>query len=65
MSHPLISCDDHLDLGYLPADLFQSRLPAALKDRAPRIEERNGQAVWMCDGRVWGNWNGRKRRRRR
>jgi uncharacterized protein len=61
MSGSLISCDDHLDLGYLPADLWTSRLPAALRDRAPRIEERNGQTVWMCDGKVWGNWSGRPR----
>ena len=61
MSNDLISCDDHLDLGYLPADLWETRLPAALRDRAPRIEDRNGQAVWICDGKVWGGWSGRKR----
>jgi len=51
MADRLISCDDHMDLGQLPADLWERRLPAALRDRAPRIEERDGQAVWMCDGR--------------
>jgi uncharacterized protein len=53
MADRLISCDDHMDLGQLPADLWERRLPAALRDRAPRIEERDGQAVWMCDGKVW------------
>ena len=53
MADRLISCDDHMDLGQLPADLWETRLPAALRDRAPRIEERDGQAVWMCDGKVW------------
>ncbi len=59
MANDLISCDDHMDLGQLPADLWEQRLPAALRDRAPRIEERDGQAVWICDGKVWGTWGGK------
>jgi len=59
MADRLISCDDHMDLGQLPADLWLTRLPASLRDRAPRIEERDGQAVWICDGRVWGSWGGK------
>src|SRR5256714_11426819 len=55
----LISCDDHMDLGQLPADLWTERLPAALRDRAPHIEERDGQAVWICDGKTWGTWGGK------
>jgi uncharacterized protein len=55
----LISCDDHLDLGQLPADLWATRLPAALHGRAPHIEERDGLAVWVCDGKVWGSWAGK------
>src|SRR5205807_1569691 len=46
-------------LGQLPADLWVTRLPAALRDRAPHIEERDGQAVWICDGKVWGSWVGK------
>ena len=60
MTDRLISCDDHMDLGQLPADLWLTRLPAALRDRAPRIEERDGQAVWICDGKVWGSWSGKQ-----
>ena len=59
MANELISCDDHMDLGQLPADLWTTRLPAALRDRAPHIEERDGQAVWVCDGKVWGSWGGK------
>ena len=59
MAHQLISCDDHMDLGQLPADLWVARLPASLRDRAPHIEERDGQAVWICDGKVWGSWSGK------
>ena len=59
MTDRLISCDDHMDLGQLPADLWLTRLPGSLRDRAPRIEERDGQAVWICDGKVWGSWGGK------
>src|ERR1044071_3907322 len=61
MPDRLISCDDHMDLAQLPADLWTTRLPAALRERAPRIEERDGQAVWVCDGKVWGSWAGKPR----
>src|SRR5262250_3150002 len=56
----LISCDDHMDLSQLPADLWTTRLPASLLDRAPHVEERDGQAVWVCDGKVWGRWDGKQ-----
>ena len=59
MANVLISCDDHMDLGQLPADLWLTRLPPEFRDRAPRVEERDGQAVWMCDGKVWGTWGGK------
>ena len=59
MAYPLISSDDHMDLGQLPADLWTTRLPAALRDCAPYIAERDGQAVWICDDKVWGTWGGK------
>jgi predicted TIM-barrel fold metal-dependent hydrolase len=59
MTDRLISCDDHMDLSQLPADLWTTRLPASLLDRAPHVEERDGQAVWVCDGKVWGRWDGK------
>src|SRR5688572_33017907 len=59
MTDRLISCDDHMDLSQLPADLWTTRLPASLLDRAPHVEDRDGQAVWVCDGKVWGRWDGK------
>lgn len=56
MTTTMISADDHIDLGYLPSDLFLERLPARFKDRGPRVEERNGKEMWVCDGAVWGDW---------
>lgn len=58
MSYRFISCDDHADLQYLPDDLWTSRLPQHLVERGPRVQERNGMLVWVCDGEVWGRWAG-------
>ena len=43
MTDRLITCDDHMDLSQLPADLWTTRLHASLLDRAPHVEERRGQ----------------------
>jgi uncharacterized protein len=42
MDYKMISADDHLDLQYLPTDLWTKHLPKALRHRVPHIEERNG-----------------------
>ena len=60
LNHPLISCDDHLDLNQLPGDLWTDRLPDRFRDRAPHIEEKDGRAFWVCDGEVWGAWSGKQ-----
>ena len=61
MDYQLISADDHLDLQYLPADLWTARLPRALHERAPRVESRDGTSIWVCDGGIWGRWAGTRR----
>jgi predicted TIM-barrel fold metal-dependent hydrolase len=61
VAYELISSDDHIDINYLPADLWTSRLGDRFGDRTPHVEERDGQAVWICDGRVWSAWRGRPR----
>ncbi|HKA28794.1 MAG TPA: amidohydrolase family protein, partial [Candidatus Binatia bacterium] len=50
----LYSCDDHLDLWNLPRDVWGDRLPARLRDRAPRVVESGVGAWWTCDGSVIG-----------
>jgi predicted TIM-barrel fold metal-dependent hydrolase len=61
MDYQMISADDHLDLQYLPTDLWTARLPASLQSRAPHVESRDGAAVWTCEGEVWGRWAGVRR----
>lgn len=60
MAATMISADDHIDLGYLPADLFLERLPSSMKDRGPRVEEKNGKDMWVSEGATWGDWRGGK-----
>lgn len=60
MAELMISADDHIDLGYLPKDLWTERLPNAIKERGPHVEERNGQEMWVCDGHPWGEWRAGK-----
>jgi predicted TIM-barrel fold metal-dependent hydrolase len=48
----IYSCDDHLDMPAVPRDLWESRLPGALARRGPRVEERRGTPLWICEERV-------------
>jgi len=46
-THPVISADGHIDLPLLPHDLFVDYAPAAMRDRMPRVIEREGAQVWV------------------
>ncbi|MXO87756.1 amidohydrolase family protein [Altererythrobacter aestuarii] len=60
METALVSCDDHLDLNMLPANVWADRMSAKWGDRAPRIAvQENGSALWMADGESWGFWSGK------
>ena len=51
----LYSCDDHVDLWTLPRDLWETRLPANLRERGPRVVEQGETgAWWTCDGAMMG-----------
>lgn len=45
--YDLISADSHV---IEPADLFEKGLPAALRDRAPRLSSWNGGSAWLVEG---------------
>ena len=55
----IISADDHMDLNVLPVDLFTSRLPSKLRDRAPQVVDKGDGPVWEVEGTVLGP-SGRK-----
>ncbi|WP_241233660.1 amidohydrolase family protein [Altericroceibacterium xinjiangense] len=57
----LVSCDDHLDLNMLPANVWTDRLSARYGDRTPHVDvPENGPAQWIADGERWGLWHGTK-----
>ncbi|HEX2174117.1 MAG TPA: amidohydrolase family protein [Dehalococcoidia bacterium] len=50
--YPIVSADDHIDMQWLPADIFEKRVPASVRDRMPKVEKTERGAVWTADGRV-------------
>ena len=59
METVLVSCDDHLDLNMLPANVWTDRMGARWAERAPHVvEQENGPALWVADGESWGMWSG-------
>jgi predicted TIM-barrel fold metal-dependent hydrolase len=59
LAFPLISACDHLDLHFLPPDLWQERLPARYRERGPRVVAGPDGPRWRADGADWGP-SGRK-----
>ncbi len=56
MDYRVISADDHIDLRWLPRDLWTQRLPVALRERAPSVVETEKGMHWQCEGTFWGAW---------
>ena len=50
MGYEIISADTHLDLRWLPHDLFTSNAPDALKSRMPRVETLDRGKYWFVQG---------------
>jgi uncharacterized protein len=53
MVHRFISADDHIDLRWLPQDLWSERLPARLRERGPRVIENDHGAFWSWEGQTF------------
>ena len=51
----LFSADDHVDLPYLPGDLWEKRVPAKYRDRAPHLVETEADWHWEVDGALLGS----------
>ena len=47
MRYEMISADCHLDLCWLPPDLFTSQATAALRDRMPHVIEQPKGPTWV------------------
>ena len=60
MEYRIVSADDHIDMPWLPRDLWQTRVPAAWRERAPRVVETPEGPYWFCGDARWDAWGGRK-----
>jgi len=58
MQYNLISGDNHIDLTYLPPDLWSSQAPGKWKLMVPRVEELEDGCHWFVDAQDKGMWNG-------
>ena len=61
MSLPLVSADDHLDLPYIPADLWRTRLPVRWRETGPQVVEGKEGPEWLWEGAPTGVLHGRKK----
>lgn len=53
-SGKVISGDCHVDIPWMPSDLFTSNAPAHLKDKVPYVKETNEGMQWFTDGTLLG-----------
>jgi uncharacterized protein len=60
MNYRIISADDHIDLQWLPRDLWQKRVPAEWRERAPKVVDTPDGPYWFCGADRWDPWGGRK-----
>ena len=50
----IISADDHMDMHTLPPRLFEERLPAPWRDRAPGVVAGDRGPQWVAEGKSLG-----------
>src|SRR2546422_10820047 len=51
MEYKVISGDGHIDLRWLPPDLFVSHAPAQWKDQVPHVRDTPTGKHWFAEGR--------------
>jgi len=59
MRYQRISADCHIDLPWIPPDLFTANASAALKDRMPYVTDGPDGRYWTAkNGTSFGLWGG-------
>ena len=54
MEYKTISADTHIDIPWLPAELFVSNAPEQYKPHMPRVEDTDKGSMWKVDGQLLG-----------
>jgi hypothetical protein len=47
-----VSADNHLNTQWIPARMWQERLPARHRERGPHVEETDRGSYWVWEGRL-------------
>jgi predicted TIM-barrel fold metal-dependent hydrolase len=58
MKYQYVSADSHIDLSWLPGDLFAKNGPAHLKDVLPKVVETPNGSRWISEGKELGVYGG-------
>lgn len=53
LNHRFVSADDHIDLRWLPKDLWTERLPTRVRERGPRVIDTEKGAYWTWEGQLF------------
>jgi len=56
----IISAADHIDMAWLPQDLWQTRVPTPWRERAPRVVDTADGPHWVCGDDRWEAWGERR-----
>ena len=54
MEYNLVSGDSHVDMSWLPGNLFIDNAPQSLKDRMPHVTETDEGERWVVGDQVLG-----------
>jgi predicted TIM-barrel fold metal-dependent hydrolase len=54
MEYNLVSGDSHVDMSWLPGDLFLQNAPSSLKEKMPNVTETEEGARWVVGDQVLG-----------
>jgi predicted TIM-barrel fold metal-dependent hydrolase len=58
VEYNIISGDSHIDMTWMPGDLWASQAPLALRDDAPRVIETDEGLKWTAEGKILGVFGG-------
>ena len=58
MSYRIISADCHIDMTWMPGDLWVKNVPAKLRDRVPQVRETGDGPRWFAEEKELGVYGG-------
>ena len=54
MDYKLISGDSHIDMTWMPGNVFLENAPAKYRDSVPRVVETDAGPHWIAEGKDLG-----------